>query len=331
MIRLIVAIALALTAALAQGQAGAVAQGHAGALAPGHSGARFSFAVIGDTPYYFGEEWMFADMLKDIDREDLAFVVHIGDFKSGSSPCSDELFAKRLQQFQSVRHPFIFVPGDNEWTDCHRSGADPLERLVKLRELFYADDDSLGRRKLRLERQSADPRFAEYRENVRWRIGPALFIGLNIPGSNNNLGRTPQMDAEYARRGAANAAWLAEGFDLAKRNGHAAVFIAVQADPHFERSSLRPANAADGYAQFKQELLAHTLDFGKPVILVHGDTHRYRVDHPLIDPATQKPAENFTRIESFGSPWVDWIRVSVDPADPKLLAIKTGKEINPAR
>jgi hypothetical protein len=230
-----------------------------------------------------------------------------------------------------VRHPFIFVPGDNEWTDCHLSGADPLERLAKLREMFYPDGDSLGERKLKLARQSADPRFAEYRENVRWTIGPALFIGLNIPGSNNNFGRTPQMDAEYARRSAANAAWLAEGFDLAKKNGYAVVFIAIQADPHFERASRRPANAADGYAQFKQELLAHTLDFGKPVILVHGDTHRYRVDHPLVDPATQKPVEHFTRIESFGSPWVDWIRVRVDPADPKLLAIKTGKEINPAR
>jgi hypothetical protein len=314
-IRLILAIALALCAVLAQAQ----------------TGARFSFAIIGDTPYYHGEEWIFADMLKDISREDLAFVVHIGDFKSGTSPCSDELFAKRLQQFQSVRHPFIFVPGDNEWTDCHRSGADPLERLAKLRELFYPDDDSLGERKLRLERQSADPRFAEFRENARWRIGPALFIGLNIPGSNNNLGRTPQMDAEYARRSTANAAWLAEGFDLAKKHGHAAVFVAIQANPRFETASRRRASAADGYAQFRQELLAHTLGFGKPVILIHGDTHRYRVDRPLVDPATQKPVEHFTRIESFGSPDVDWIRVSVDPADPKLLAIKAGREINPPR
>ena len=78
-------------------------------------------------------------------------------------------------------------------------------------------------------------------------------------------------------------------------------------------------------------MLAHTLDFGKPVILIHGDTHRYRVDHPLVDPATHKPVGNFTRIESFGSPFVDWIRVSVDPADPKLLAIKTGTEIERAR
>ena len=323
MIRLIVAIALALAAALAPGDAGA--------QTPGHTSARFSFAVIGDTPYHSGEEWLFADMLKDIDREDLAFVLHVGDFKSGSSPCSDDLFAKRLQQFQSVRHPFIFVPGDNEWTDCHRSGTDPLERLAKLREMFYPDDDSLGRRKLRLARQSADPRFAEYRENVRWTVGPALFIGLNIPGSNNNLGRTPQMDAEYARRSAANAAWLTEGFDLAKKNGDAAVFIVTQADPHFEGSFRRPAHAADGYAQFRQELLAHTLAYGKPVILIHGDTHRYRVDHPLVDPATKKPVERFTRIESFGSPFVDWIRVNVDPADPKLLVVKTGTEIKPAR
>jgi hypothetical protein len=239
------------------------------------------------------------------------------------------LFARRLQQFQSVRHPFIFIPGDNEWTDCHRSGADPLERLAKLRELFYADEYSLGMRKLRLERQSADRRFAEYRENVRWTLGPALFIGLNIPGSNNNLGRTPQMDAEYARRGAANAAWLAEGFELAKKNDAAAVFIAIQSDPHFEPMYRRPANLADGYATFRQDLLAHALAYAKPVILIHGDTHRYRVDQPLVDPATQKPVERFTRIESFGSPYVDWIRVSVDPADPKLLAVKTGREINP--
>ncbi len=293
--------------------------------------ARFSFAIVGDAPYNSVEEIEFAQELKNIDREDVAFIVHVGDIKSGRSPCSDALFARRLQQFQSVRHPFIYVPGDNEWTDCHRSGADPLERLAKLRELFYAGDYSLGERKLKLDRQSADPRFAEYRENVRWRFGSALFIGLNIPGGNNNLGRTPRMDAEYARRSAANAAWLAEGFELAQKNADTAVFIVTQADPYFERPFWRPSGAADGYGAFRQELLAHTLAFGKPVILIHGDTHRYRVDHPLVDPATQKPVENFTRIESFGSPFVDWIKVSVDPNAPNLLAIKTGTEIKSAR
>lgn len=298
---------------------------------PAQTPVRFAFAIVGDAPYNGLEEIEFVRELKNIDQEDVAFIVHVGDIKSGRSPCSDALFAQRLQQFQSVRHPFIYVPGDNEWTDCHRSGADPLERLAKLRELFFAGDDSLGERKLKLERQSADPRFAEYRENVRWRFGSALFIGLNIPGGNNNLGRTPRMDAEYTRRSAANAAWLAQGFDLAQKNGDTAVFIVTQADPYFERPFWRPSGAADGYAAFRQELLAHTLAFGKPVILIHGDTHRYRVDHPLVDPATQQPLENFTRIESFGSPFVDWIKVDVDPSDPKLLAIKTGTEIKQAR
>ena len=34
----------------------------------------------------------------------------------------------------------IYVPGDNEWTDCHRAnngGYDPLERLAFLRAMFY--------------------------------------------------------------------------------------------------------------------------------------------------------------------------------------------------
>jgi hypothetical protein len=293
--------------------------------------ARVSFAIVGDAPYNALEEDAFARELEEIDQQDLAFVVHVGDFKGGRSPCTDALFARRLAQFRSVRHPFIYLPGDNEWTDCHRSGTDPLERLAKLREMFYPDGASLGARTLALERQSANPRYAEYRENVRWRLGGLLFIGLNVPGSNNNLGRTAQMDAEYARRSAANSDWLAAGFARARKEGATAVFIAMQANPYFEGGFLRPRGAADGYATLRQELLAHTLAFAKPVILIHGDTHRYRVDHPLIDPATQQPLRNFTRIESFGSPLVDWIRVTLDPDDPRSLSVKTGAEVEQER
>ena len=307
-------------------------------LAPAQAPARFSFAIVGDAPYSDFEETVFKGMLEEIDREDLAFVVHVGDIKSGGSPCSDELYEERKRLFQASRHAFILVPGDNDWTDCHRKatgGYAPLERLDRLRQVFYADAMSLGQNQVKLERQSDDPNtaaaFRAYRENVRWMAGGLLFIGLNIPGSNDNFGRTPQMDAEHAQRGRANAAWLAQGFDLAKKHDYAAVFIFIQANPDFDLSYLRRTNRADGYAAFKQDLLARTLSFGKPVVLVHGDTHRYRVDQPLYDPATLKRVEQFTRIESFGSPLVDWIRVSVDPAAPKLLAIRTGKATNPAQ
>jgi len=305
-------------------------------LAPAQAPARFSFAIVGDAPYNRFEETVFKGMLEEIDREDLAFVVHVGDIKSGSSPCSDEVYEQRKHLFQASRHAFILVPGDNEWTDCHRKAAggyDPLERLDKLRQVFFSGDSSLGQSTLKLQRQSDDPdtaaAFRAYRENVRWVANGILFIGLNIPGSNDNFGRTPQMDAEHAQRGRANAAWLAQGFDLARKEGYAAVFICIQADPNFDLSYLRRTNRVDGYAAFKQDLLAHTLAFGRPVVLVHGDTHHFRVDQPLFDPATLKRVEQFTRIESFGSPLVDWIRVTLDPDKPRLFSVKTGKPLNP--
>lgn len=293
---------------------------------------RFSFAIVGDAPYNALEEAVFAQVLREADQEDLAFVVHVGDIKSGGSPCSDELYLQRRQMFQASRHPFILVPGDNDWTDCHRKAAggyDPPERLARMRQLFYADALSLGQRTLALERQSDDPgtaaEFRDYRENVRWARNGVLFIGLNVPGSNNNFGRTPQMDAEHEQRGRANAAWLAQGFERARDMGYAAVFVFIQANPDFSLAYLRRVNRADGYAAFKKDLLAHTLAFGKPVVLVHGDTHRFRVDQPLYDPATLQRVEQFTRIESFGSPLVDWITVTLDPAEPKLISVRTGK------
>ena len=320
--RIVLWLALALCSALVQAQAP----------------ERFSFAIVGDAPYNAREESLFTQMLDEINQENLAFVVHVGDIKSGGSPCSDEMYEQRKRMFQASRHPFILVPGDNDWTDCHRKragGYDPLERLDRLRQVYYADDMSLGQNPVRLERQSGDPgnaaAFRAYRENVRWVACGVLFIGLNIPGSNDNFGRTPQMDAEHAQRGRANAAWLAQGFALAKKHDYAAVFVFIQANPDFDLSYLRRSNRADGYAAFKQDLLAHTLAFGKPVVLVHGDTHHYRVDQPLYDPATLKRVEQFTRIESFGSPFVDWIRVTLDPDKPRLFSVKTGKPPNPAQ
>ncbi len=307
----------------------------AASLAYARAPGRFSFAIIGDAPYNSREETLFEQMLAEINQENVAFVVHVGDIKDGSSPCSDELYEARKRMFQASRYPFILVPGDNDWTDCHRRGAgryDPLERLVKLRQVFYADERSLGQNTLELERQSDAPgtesRFREYRENVRWTADGVLFVGLNVPGSNNNFGRTAQMDAEHAQRGAANTAWLKQAFELAHSKDCAAVFVFIQANPDFDLSYLRRVNRADGYAALKRELLAHALAFGKPVVLVHGDTHRFRIDHPLYDPATLGRVEQFTRVESFGSPFVDWIKVTIDPGNPKLISYRTGRTPN---
>ncbi len=44
---------------------------------------------------------------------------------------------------------------------------------------------------------------------------------------------------------------------------------------------------------------------------MYGDTHFFKLDKPLLDQAHL--LEKFTRLETFGSPNVHWVRVDVDP------------------
>jgi hypothetical protein len=276
-------------------------------------GVPFSFAVFGDTPYNALELALVPHVLRAADQAGVAFVVHVGDLKAASEPCSDQLLRERLALLDASPRPLVFAPGDNDWTDCHRQSAggyDPRERLDRLRQLFYPDDESLGRERLRLVRQSdEDPRFRSYRENVRWIAGNVVFVTFNIPGSNNNLGRSQAMNAEHAERMTANFVWLGRAVELARGPAIRGLVILSHADPRFDR----PADPDDGHTGWRYALRAHLSTLGKPVLYVHGDGHRYRVDQPLRDLLTHDRIESFTRVEVFGSPTVGWVRISVDP------------------
>ncbi len=291
------------------------------AAPPVPSAPGFSFALIGDAPYSPVEETLFVDMLQALDRAALTFIVHVGDFKSGSSRCSDEVFAQRREWFAWSRHPFIYLAGDNDWTDCWRpsNGAyDPLERLRRLRELFFQGPHSLGVNTLPLTRQSDVAPAHPYPEHVRWKHGNVLFAGFNLPGGDNNLGRMPQ---EHALRDAAARDWLKQAFALAHHEKLSAVVVLFQANPFTQSGQPRR-----GFTEFL-DLLAHeTVAFGGQVLLVHGDTHHYRVDRPLNHPGTREPLQNFTRVEVFGSPSVAWVRVrAVDDGDRVRFEISPGR------
>lgn len=282
-----------------------------------------AFGLFGDTPYNRWERENLPDLIAEMDREKLAFVVHDGDIKSGSTTCSDETLLDILGVFRKSAHPLVYVPGDNEWTDCHRrsnGGYDPQERLDRLREWFFADDLALGRRPMQLHRQSKQPEFFRYRENVRWEAGGALFVGLNVPGNQNNF-HGPRGSggpvAEFLERSTANRAWLAEAFALAREKKLAGILIVIQGNPGFHAETagiLRP-----GYSGFLTQLREETRAFAGQVVLVHGDTHQHRIDRPLIDPASGETVRNFTRVETIGSPFFGWVRGQVDPTDPQVF------------
>jgi hypothetical protein len=60
-------------------------------------------------------------------------------------------------------------------------------------------------------------------------------------------------------------------------------------------------------------------------VLVHGDTHYFRIDNPfVVRPPRGTPGEpaigNFTRVETFGTPNHHWLQAFVDPALPSVFA-----------
>jgi hypothetical protein len=280
----------------------------------GKTPSRFEVALIGDLLYNPKEEAQFPNLIANINRSKAAFVIHDGDIKSGSSPCTKELLSSRKTLFQTFRSPFVLVPGDNEWTDCHRTGGDPIEQLNQLRKVFFETEFSLGQTVLKLDRQSRDPKFAAYRENVRWTYGPVLFVGLHVVGSNNNLGRTPEMDQEFQARSQANLAWLQSSFAIAKAQKLSGIMLVIQANPGFE---LPPAQRT-GFNAFLEALRSEVTQFGKPVVLVHGDSHNFQINKPLMD-ERNRPVMNFTRVETFGTPDVHWVKATIDPNNPNLF------------
>jgi len=224
-----------------------------------------------------------------------------------------DVYFANLDRFNRIEDPLIYTPGDNEWTDCHRTGGDPLERLDFLRGIFFPTDQSLGERTITLNRQSD-----AYPENVRWTRGGVTFATLHIVGSNNNLGRTPEADAEYTARNAANLEWLHESFEAARKKDSPGIMIAIQANPGFELEPDDPERT--GFNDFLAALEQETLAFGRPVVLVHGDSHYFRIDKPMYSSETGAHVVSFTRVETFGPPDVHWVRAVVRPGSSEVFS-----------
>ncbi|MEY3201316.1 MAG: hypothetical protein RIR70_866 [Pseudomonadota bacterium] len=285
--------------------------------------SRYEFALIGDAPYNAIARGQFIDMLKKMGEQPFAFIIHDGDFKDGASACSDAVFADRLALFNGSAHPFVFVPGDNEWTDCHRFTAGsyhPEERLARLREMFFLKPFTLGKKRFELESQSqAGPPHAAYREHLRWQRGPVLFVTLNVPGSRNNIGQRDHPSSEYLSRHAAVIDWMTSSFEIAARRGMKGIVLVMQADPHFE--DYRAGKTVVGYNDFLNHLTHEVTRFSGQVMLVHGDTHTLTIDQPLRHPKTGAVIETFTRIQTYGHPYAGWVRVVVDESGKQLFKI----------
>jgi len=294
--------------------------------------SRFDFAVIGDTPYgagpdSSGDEEKFGRVIDDINHERVEWVLHTGDIKTGSSLDTDALIKARFALYQGFNAPFIYTPGDNEWTDAHRPKEgwyNPLERLDFVRKVFYPNPGwTTGQHPMRVRTQSQVPGYSTFVENQMWVRSGVVFACIHVVGSNDGLDKwtipgtstlypdyQPGQKEAFDARRAANLAWIDRSFDLANEIHAKGVFLFTQADPGFEFKKGDPARAV--FDQVLDRMFERTIAFGKPVMFAHGDSHYYRVDKPALD-AADHLIENFNRLENFGEFNVHWVKVTVDP------------------
>ncbi|MFS2035435.1 hypothetical protein ACEN8I_15550 [Polaromonas sp. CT11-55] len=302
----------------------------------------FSFGLWGDMPYQkAGDDPKIPALLKSINQSDIAFSIYDGDIKDGSSKCTEDIYASALAMFGALKKPVVYVPGDNEWTDCHRlnnGGYDALERLAYLRKTMFPTTRSLGKRSMALVHQA--PLGEKFVENTRFVHQGIVFATLNVPGSNNNkildekdctqksartAAQCEASNAEYLERDAANVRWMQEAFADAKARKARGLVLVIQADPGFDLPETEgidesQAPGVSGYRNFISHVITETEQFTGQVLLVHGDTHFFKVDKPLYSPT--RLLANLTRLQTFGSPLIHWVRVSVEPRNPNVFTVQ---------
>lgn len=311
------------------------------------------------------------------DRE-VSLVLHVGDIHSGKQYCTEAYDRAVFDLWMSFRSPLIYTPGDNEWADCHKkaegggaynaatgnidlvldaagnpvdhAGGNPVENLKLVRAIFFArPGHAIGGHQRVLsqahEHDHAHPRDAQFVENVMWEQSRVLFVALNIPGGSNNDSdvwygaptRTPEQSQEVADRTGADLRWLDAAFHRARASHAEAVVIQSQADM-WDLDGKSPSHLAN-YKPFVDRMAALAASFGKPVLLLNGDSHVYRSDNPLMPGApctTEAPAAgspdvacandayanqpggyrvpNFHRIVVHGSALpMEWIKLTIDP------------------
>jgi len=316
----------------------------------------YAIGLWGDLPYSDLQATIgVPNLIEDMNAQELAFTVHDGDLKAGNgtptsttpTTCSDALYAQALGFFDALQAPAMFTPGDNDWTDCDRpsNGAfNSLERLDHERQVFFGSPFSLGRHPLRQEVQTEPlclgvAGMVPCVENRRWTLGGVTYATLNVQGSCNNLCDTAPDPAEWAARNRAAIAWLKETFAAASRRHSAAVMLVSQADPGWDladasRAPLRDPktlaetdNQPDGFHEYLAALRDEAIAFRRPVAYVHGDSHYFRVDKPLLD-AQGRRLENFTRVETFGDNQangvndVHWLKVFVDARSREVFSFQ---------
>ena len=124
------------------GLAALIAASCGGREKPVEAARAVRFGFWGDTPYSGDEARAVVNLVEQTNDAGLDLALFVGDIFGGT--CENSGYTEAADLFNSLRGPVVYVPGDNEWTDCHPTRKDPLERLAHIRRMMFATDRSFG-------------------------------------------------------------------------------------------------------------------------------------------------------------------------------------------
>ncbi|MCP4174616.1 MAG: hypothetical protein GY758_28025, partial [Fuerstiella sp.] len=234
-----------------------VAVGQPCARRAGHS--LVTFYAMGDVPYAPQEDVLLPQHVAEL-PQDAEFVVHVGDIKGGATPCDEAVYVKVAGMLRQSIPPVFIIPGDNEWNDC----TNPAEAWGFWVKHFMRFDQHWHHR-LPVHRQ------LEREENFSFVKNNVLCVGLNIVGG---LVHDPP---EWKQRHVTDLKWIHRNI---KRFGHGVTSMVV----------FGHAMPAEKHNDFFIPFNDEAREFGKPILYLHGDGHKWIHDRPFT-------AQNILRVQ----------------------------------
>jgi len=279
-------------------------------------GRPFRFAVL-QQPASGGDARLKEDILL-ANKKNSAFLV-INGIKSADEPCSDTLYMGRKNLLNDANKPLIVSLAGNDWARCRSDDGQliAVERLQRLRDVYFDSELSLGTQKLKLIRQSLTPRFRGFPENAYWLHGKILFATINLPAENNHYSTAAGRNNEFDDRLIANRQWLRRLLNHARLHKIKGMVLFTDGNP-FAPSNRSSTKNRDGFLEVRKYIIQLTSHFPGKVLLVHGN-------------ASSAPSQITWRdnLGIVGAP-TTWLEFTVNPASPQIFSLqRPGKKSRP--
>ncbi|MFT5533368.1 MAG: hypothetical protein ACI8WM_002257 [Burkholderiaceae bacterium] len=268
----------------------------------------FSIAVLGPV-----NDATLGRAITETDDANLAFVV-VNGIKAVDAQCSDEIYLERKILLDSAKNGVIISLAGSDWTTCRNTAGQSIaiERLTRLRDLFFTGEFSFGASKLPLVRQSGTPKFRSYAENAHWEVGAIQFATINLPADNNHFLAAAGRNSEYEDRQIANHAWLQRLIANATYRKLPALVLFCDGNLLLPKKN---SPHRDGFAQLRGQLKQMASSYPGKILLVHD-----RADASIESVGSILWNGNIGTL-AVGA---NWLRLTLMPDGPELFGVSVG-------